>query len=81
VLSKAVGVLIYNSRLHYHIMMKFIRMLSGHTLRNKIPTELFGVIITHEPGGASANNALHWVQCYRLGGTMKKFDFGKLKNQ
>jgi hypothetical protein len=36
-------------------------------------------MITHEPGGASANNALHWVQCFRSG-NMKKFNFGSEKN-
>jgi hypothetical protein len=36
-------------------------------------------MITHEPGGASANNALQWVQCFRSG-AMKKFNFGEQKN-
>lgn len=61
-------------------MMGFIRLLCGFSVRNKIPAELFGVIITHEPGGSSVNNALHWVQCYRQGGVMKKFNFGKNTN-
>jgi hypothetical protein len=61
-------------------MMGFIRLLCGSNDRNKIPEELFGVIITHEPGGSSVNNALHWVQCYRHGGVMRRFDYGKKAN-
>lgn len=80
VLSRAVGVLLYNSSFHSGIMMGFIRLLCGFSLKNKIPADLFGVIITHEPGGSSVNNALHWVQCYRQGGTMRKFNYGKRKN-
>ena len=80
VLSRAVGVLLYNSGIHTSLMMAFIRLLCGFSIRNKIPADLFGVIITHEPGGSSVNNALHWVQCYRQGGVMKKFNFGKHKN-
>ena len=40
---------------------------------------MFGVMITHEPGGSSANNTLQWIQCYR-NGIMRKFDFGPEKN-
>lgn len=61
-------------------MMAFIRLLCGFSDRNKIPSELFGVIITHEPGGSSVNNALHWVQCYRQGGIMRRFNYGKKGN-
>lgn len=61
-------------------MMNFIRLLCGFSVRNKIPSELFGVIITHEPGGSSVNNALHWVQCHRQGGIMRRFNYGKIKN-
>jgi hypothetical protein len=77
VVSRAVGVLLYNSDFHSGVMMKFIRLLCGFSIKNKIPAELFGVIITHEPGGSSVNNALHWVQCYRQGGVMRKFNYGK----
>lgn len=45
--SRAVGVLLYNSGLHSGIMMKFIRLLCGFSIKNKIPADLFGVIITH----------------------------------
>jgi hypothetical protein len=61
-------------------MMGFIRLLCGFNTKNKIPESLFGVIITHEPGGSSVNNALHWVQCYRQGGIMRKFNYGLEKN-
>jgi hypothetical protein len=79
-LSKAVGVLLYNSRLHLKMMMGFIRLLCGFSNTNKIPESLFGVIITHEPGGSSVNNAIHWVQCYRQGGVMHRFNHGHQKN-
>lgn len=78
-ITKSVGILIYNCRLYYDSMMMFVRMLCGHSQKNKISSELFGVMITHEPGGSSSNNALHWVQCYR-NGVMKKFDYGPKKN-
>jgi hypothetical protein len=78
--SRAVGVLLYNSSFHSGIMMRFIRMLCGFSAVNKIPADIFGVIITHEPGGSSVNNALHWVQCYRQGGVMRRFNYGKKKN-
>lgn len=60
--------------------MNFIRLLCGYNNANKIPSDLFGVIITHEPGGSSVNNAIQWVQCYRQGGVMRKFDYGNEKN-
>ena len=40
VLSRAVGVLLYNSAFHSGIMMGFIRLLCGFSLKNKIPTDL-----------------------------------------
>ena len=76
-MSRAVGVLLYNSKIHCKIMLGFIRLLCGFSQKNKVSSELFGVIITHEPGGSSANNALHWVQCYRQGGIMSRFNHGK----
>jgi hypothetical protein len=38
------------------------------------------VIIAHEPGGASVNNILQWVQFARTG-EFRKFDHGTEKNQ
>lgn len=78
-ISRAVGVLIYNSGFHYTFMTWFVRLLCGFSDKNKIPSELFGVMITHEPGGASANNALHWVQCFRKS-SMHRFDYGEQEN-
>jgi hypothetical protein len=79
-LSKAVGVLLYNSVTHFKIMMGFIGVFCGFSVKNKIPESLFGVIIAHEPGGASVNNVLHWIQCYRQGGKMHRFNYGPDKN-
>lgn len=38
-----------------------------------------GVIISHEPGGASIPNVQQWVQFYKTG-KMSRFDYGKRKN-
>lgn len=54
-------------------------MLCGKPINNKIDTDRLGVIISHEPGGASIPNVLQWVQFYRSG-KMAKFDYGKKKN-
>lgn len=78
-LTKCVGVLIYNFQFYYDSLMMFVRLLCGYSEKNKISPDLFGVMITHEPGGSSSNNALHWIQCYRQG-VMKKFDYGPKKN-
>ena len=74
--SKAVGILMYNSKIHAFLIMYFIRMLCGFSKNNKISSEYFGVMLTHEPGGASPNNILQWINCYRTG-IMKRFDHGK----
>ena len=58
-LTRAVGVLIYNSRFYHNFMMMFVRLLCGFSNKNKISQSLFGVMIAHEPGGSSSNNALH----------------------
>jgi hypothetical protein len=80
VLSRAVGVLVYNSALHFKVMKAVIQLFCGFSTKNKVPESLFGVIVTHEPGGSSINNTLHWVQCYRQGGVMHKFNYGAKKN-
>jgi hypothetical protein len=46
-LTKAVGVLIYNCRIYYGIMMVFVRLLCGFSKKNKISPSLFGVMIAH----------------------------------
>jgi hypothetical protein len=37
VLSRAVGVLLYNSTLHLKVMMGFMRLLCGFSNKNKVP--------------------------------------------
>lgn len=59
--------------------MMFVRLLCGFSSKNKISDRYFGVMLTHEPGGASSNNTLQWVQCYRHG-EMRRFDYGAKKN-
>ena len=77
--SKTVGVMIYNSKIHSKIIMLFIRWLCGFNNKDKISNDYFGVMLTHEPGGASPNNILQWINCYKTG-EMKRFDHGKQKN-
>jgi hypothetical protein len=79
-LSRAVGVLAYNSRFHYSLYLVFIRLLCGITKKNNVTEDRLGVIVTHLPGGASTNNAIQWMQCYRHG-KMRKFDYGKTRNR
>ena len=77
-LSKSIGVMMYNSKFHSNFVMYFIRMLCGFSNKNKISDEYFGVMLSQEPGGASPNNILQWVNCCR-NGVMKRFDHGKRK--
>lgn len=79
-LSRAFGVLVYNCRFYHCIVMFFVRLLCGNSLKNKISEPYFGVMLTHEPGGASTSNTLQWIQCYRHNGIMKRFDYGPQKN-
>lgn len=57
-----------------------VNILCGTPNKNKIDLERLGVIISHEPGGASIQNVLQWIQFYRHR-EMKKFDHGKKKNK
>lgn len=58
----------------------FINALCGANQNEpKIDGKRFGVILSHEPGGSSVNNVLHWVQIYRRG-YFHKYDHGKTKN-
>lgn len=54
-------------------------MLCGTPKKNKINLDRLGVIIAHEPGGASIPNVLQWIQIYRYG-KLRKYDMGKKKN-
>jgi len=42
---------------------------------------MLGRIFTHEPGGGSSNNVIHWMQCFRSKDTLRRFDYGKKKNK
>jgi hypothetical protein len=79
-LTKAFATLAYNSRIHFNIVMLFVRLLCGFSVENKIPKEYFGVMLAQEPGGASVNNLKQWVDCYR-NGQMRRFNHGPKKNQ
>ena len=74
--SKNLGGMICNNKIHSKLIMLFIRWLCGFNEKNKIPNDYFGVMLTHEPGGASPNNILQWINCYRTG-QMKRLDHGK----
>jgi hypothetical protein len=79
-MSKLFGVLIYNSWLYFKGFFMFINALCGANQNEpKIDGKRFGVILSHEPGGSSVNNVLHWVQIYRRG-YFHKYDHGKTKN-
>jgi hypothetical protein len=63
-ISKALGVVISNSVTLIKIVVYGMKLLVGFTTKNKVPDHTWEVIFTHEPGGGSVNNVLHWVQCY-----------------
>lgn len=56
--------------------MAIIKKLIGSN-KDNIPNHMMGTIFTHEPGGGSANNVLHWIQCFRRRKNFTKFCFGK----
>ena len=78
-ITKPVGVLIYNTKFYFSLFFGIVNILCGTPNKNKIDLDRLGVIISHEPGGASIHNVLQWIQFYRHG-KMKKFDHGKKKN-
>jgi len=77
--AKATGVLIYNNTFCFQFFMAIINKLCGAPVIDKIDRERLGVIISHEPGGASIPNVQQWIQFYSSG-KMRKFDHGKKKN-
>jgi hypothetical protein len=79
-ISKALGVVISNSATLTKIVVHGMKLLVGFTTKSKVPDNTWEVIFTHEPGGGSVNNVLHWVQCYRQGGKLRKFCYGPKKN-
>jgi lysosomal acid lipase/cholesteryl ester hydrolase len=77
--TRAIGVLIYNTKFYFSLFFGIVNILCGTPNRNKIDKERLGVIISHQPGGASIPNVLQWIQFYRSG-KVKKYDYGKKKN-
>jgi pimeloyl-ACP methyl ester carboxylesterase len=78
-MSQAIGVTMYNSGLHLQMVMRGIKQLVGCNGKT-IPEHMIGVIFTHEPGGGSVNNVLHWMQCFRSKKRFRKFCYGRKKN-
>lgn len=79
-MSQAIGVMLSNSRLHLKVILKGIKHLVGRN-GHSIPPHMVAVIFTHEPGGGSVNNVLHWIQCFRSRQTFRKFCYGPRKNK
>ena len=77
--TKATGILIYNTKFYFNMFYGIVNMLCGTPVKNKIDSGRLGVIISHEPGGASIPNVEQWVQFHKSG-KMAKFDYGKKKN-
>lgn len=76
-MSKLIGVLIYNSWFYFKLFLLIVKGLCGHNQeKEKINLDRFGVVISHEPGGTSINNVLHWIQIYRQG-HLHRYDHGK----
>lgn len=78
--TKFTGILIYNTDFCFKFFFAIVNILCGKPIKDKIDTERLGVIISHEPGGASIPNVQQWVQFYKTG-KMAKFDYGKKKNK
>jgi lysosomal acid lipase/cholesteryl ester hydrolase len=78
-MSQAIGVLLYNSAFHTRLITRGMQHLIGRN-NDLIPPSMVGLIFTHEPGGASLNNLLHWMQCFRSRKTFSKFCFGRRRN-
>lgn len=78
-MNRCVGVLIYNTGIYFKGFFHIVNLLCGTPSENNFDLERFGVIIAHEPGGASVNNILQWVQFARTG-QFRKFDHGAEKN-
>lgn len=70
----------YNFKLYINIFLHIVNLLCGYPESNKIDLDRFGVIIAHEPGGASVNNLKHWIQQTKTE-QFRKFDHGVKKNR
>lgn len=78
--TKATGILIYNTHFYFKFFFGVVNSLCGKPVNDKIEKERLGVIIAHEPGGASIPTVQQWIQFYKTG-KMSKFDHGKKKNK
>lgn len=79
-MAKLFGVLIYNNILYLKTFSTFVYELCGYnTDKEGINLERFGAILSHEPGGSSIMNIIHWVQMFRKG-RFHFYDYGKKKN-
>lgn len=80
-MSKLIGILIYNCWFYFNGFYLIVTGLCGKNQKQaKINLKRFGVIISHEPGGSSITNVLHWIQMYRKNGILARYDYGKKKN-
>lgn len=80
-MSKLIGMLIYNCWFYFQAFYFIVTGLCGKNKNDeKINLKRFGVIISHEPGGSSITNVLHWIQMFRNKGILCKFDYGKKTN-
>lgn len=52
----------YNFKFYADILLGVVNILCGYPENNKIDLDRFGIMIAHEPGGASINNLKHWIQ-------------------
>jgi lysosomal acid lipase/cholesteryl ester hydrolase len=59
-MNRCVGILIYNNGIYFKGFLNIVNLLCGVPSENKFDLERFGVMIAHEPGGASVNNILQW---------------------
>lgn len=79
-MAKLFGVLIYNNVLYLKTFSTFIYELCGYnTGKEGISLVRLGAILSHEPGGSSIMNIIHWVQMFRKR-KLHFYDFGKKRN-
>lgn len=56
-----------------------MNLLCGFPESNKLPRHLVPVIVSHEPGGTSIKNIIHWIQFFTKQ-NFSMFDHGKKIN-
>jgi len=47
--------------LYQYCLFGVVNKLCGYPAKNKIDMNYFGVMVSHEPGGASTKNIVHWL--------------------